>query len=122
VVSLRRIDYDEQQHAVYARGRALSPEVIAAWMTAFARHAGPRRPLTVLDLGSGTGRFTPALAQTFGGPVYGVEPSARMRAVAEESARHNNVTYLAGSAALHRNFPSSTSCAGARPRRRSPRC
>ena len=42
-----------------------------------------RRSLAVLDLGSGTGRFTPALAEAFGGPVYGVEPLHKMRAVAE---------------------------------------
>lgn len=95
---LRRINYDDRQHLVYARGRALPPDVIAAWMAEFARHAPPRRPLTVLDLGSGTGRFTPAMADTFGGPVYGVEPSDRMRQVAETSAAHPSVTYLQGAA------------------------
>jgi ubiquinone/menaquinone biosynthesis C-methylase UbiE len=93
-----RVDYDQRQYAVYAQARALPPEGMSAWTRAFARHAGPRRPLTVLDLGSGTGRFSPALAEEFGGPVYGVEPSARMRAVAEESARHDRVTYRPGAA------------------------
>jgi ubiquinone/menaquinone biosynthesis C-methylase UbiE len=51
----------------------------------------------VLDLGSGTGRFTPALADTFGGPTYGVEPSDKMRAVAAAEAAHPDVSYLAGS-------------------------
>jgi ubiquinone/menaquinone biosynthesis C-methylase UbiE len=92
------IDYDQQQFAVYAQGRALAPEAIDAWMQAFARHAGPQRPLSVLDLGSGTGRFTPALADTFGGPVHGVEPAGQMRAIAEASARHPRVTYLDGAA------------------------
>jgi ubiquinone/menaquinone biosynthesis C-methylase UbiE len=95
---LKRIDYDDRQHLVYARGRALSPDAVAAWMAEFVRHAPPRRPLTVLDLGSGTGRFTPALADTFGGPVYGVEPSARMREQAERSATHPSVSYLEGAA------------------------
>jgi ubiquinone/menaquinone biosynthesis C-methylase UbiE len=94
----RPIDYDQRQFDVYARGRALSPEAIDAWMRAFARHAAPHRPLAVLDLGSGTGRFTPALAETFGGPVHGVEPAARMREIAEASARHPQVTYLDGAA------------------------
>jgi ubiquinone/menaquinone biosynthesis C-methylase UbiE len=93
-----RINYDDRQHLVYARGRALSPDALAAWMAEFARHAPPRRPLTVLDLGSGTGRFTPALADAFGGPVYGVEPSNRMRAVAERCATHPHVSYLDGAA------------------------
>ncbi|MEV0381602.1 class I SAM-dependent methyltransferase [Nonomuraea sp. NPDC050643] len=95
---LKRIDYDDRQHLVYARGRALPPDVVAAWMAEFARHSPSRRPLTVLDLGSGTGRFTPALAGAFGGPVYGVEPSARMRQVAMELAAHPSVSYLEGSA------------------------
>jgi ubiquinone/menaquinone biosynthesis C-methylase UbiE len=95
---LKPTDYDDRQHLVYAQGRALSPDAIAAWMTEFIRYAPRRRPLTVLDLGSGTGRFTPALADTFGGPVYGVEPSARMRTVAESIATHPSVSYLDGAA------------------------
>ncbi len=95
---LKRVDYDERQYAVYARARAISAPAMAVWVEAFARHVSPRRPLTVLDLGSGIGRFTPALAEEFGGPVYGVEPSSRMRAIAQESARHDRVTYLDGAA------------------------
>lgn len=95
---MREVDYDERQYRVYAQARALSETTIAGWMSVFARHAPPARPLTVLDLGSGTGRFTPALAGTFGGPVYGVEPSGRMREVAEEHAENPAVTYLDGSA------------------------
>jgi ubiquinone/menaquinone biosynthesis C-methylase UbiE len=67
-------------------------------MAAFARHLPPTRPLTWLDLGSGTGRMTPALAGAFGGPVHGVEPSDRMRARAVAHAGHPAVTYAAGSA------------------------
>jgi ubiquinone/menaquinone biosynthesis C-methylase UbiE len=93
---LRRVSYDERQHAQYQRGRELPPGRLAMWIDAFATFAPSARPLAVLDLGSGTGRFTPALAETFGGPVYGVEPAAKMRAVAENSAAHPAVTYLEG--------------------------
>jgi ubiquinone/menaquinone biosynthesis C-methylase UbiE len=93
-----KVDYDERQFAVYARGRALTPAGLARWMSVFAGHAPPQRPLAVLDLGSGTGRFTPALATTFGGPVYGVEPSSRMREIAVRSSAHPAVTYLEGCA------------------------
>ena len=93
-----RVDYDDRQHAVYVRGRALSGESIARWMEAFAGHAPGGRPLTVLDLGSGTGRFTPALAETFGGDTFGVEPSTAMRVQAETGAAHPRVRYLAGRA------------------------
>jgi ubiquinone/menaquinone biosynthesis C-methylase UbiE len=95
---VERVDYDERLYAVYSEAYAMAAEAMTVWLRAFARHAGPRRPLAVLDLGCGTGRFTPALAGEFGGPVYGVEPSQRMRAVAEESARHERVSYLPGAA------------------------
>lgn len=93
------VDYDDRLHRVYAEGRKLSTEGLRRWIAEYERHAPRQRPLSVLDLGSGTGRFTPALADAFGGPVYGVEPSARMRAVAEQDATHSKVTYLEGAAA-----------------------
>lgn len=93
---VRKVDYDERLHAVYAKGRVMSPAALATWMDAFNRHLPEQRPLTMLDLGAGIGRFTPWLAETFGGPVYGVEPAARMRAIAESDARHERVTYLDG--------------------------
>ena len=96
---MKRVDYDGRQSSVYAKGRAIGPEAVARWMAAFEADAPDRRPLTVLDLGSGTGRFSPALAETFGGPVYGVEPSERMRAIAEAQGVHPGVRYLAGEAA-----------------------
>jgi SAM-dependent methyltransferase len=91
------VDYDERLHRVYAEGRRLTAEGLGDWMEEFASHAPADRPLAVLDLGCGIGRFTPALADTFGGPVYGVEPSARMREIAIDSAAHPDVTYLEGS-------------------------
>nr|MEA2799032.1 hypothetical protein [Phenylobacterium sp.] len=96
---LKTVDYDQRQHTAYAAGRAIAPQATLAWMEVFARHLPKHRPLDIIDLGSGSGRFTPALAEAFGGPVRGVEPSAGMRGVAEESAAHPQVTYLAGDAA-----------------------
>lgn len=93
-----KVNYDDRQFAVYARGRAMSPAMRNMWMTMFAGQVPPQRPLVVLDLGCGVGRFAPALAETFGGPVYGVEPSGRMRQIAMESAAHPAVSYLAGHA------------------------
>ncbi|MFI7678794.1 class I SAM-dependent methyltransferase [Actinophytocola sp. NPDC049390] len=89
------VDYDARLHAVYATGRRMAPEARATWMAAFARHLPRTRPLTWLDVGSGTGRLTPALADAFGGPVHGVEPSDRMR---DQAPAHPAVTYLAGAA------------------------
>ncbi len=68
-------------------------------MDAFAHYLPPERPLSIVDLGSGTGRFSPALAEAFGGPVHGVEPAAGMRAVADVEASHPRVRYAVGDAA-----------------------
>jgi ubiquinone/menaquinone biosynthesis C-methylase UbiE len=95
---MNKVDYDARLHAVYAAGRQMSPAALRTWMEAFARHLPPTRPLTWLDLGSGTGRMTPSLASTFGGPAHGVEPSDKMRAQALAHAVHPAVTYAAGSA------------------------
>lgn len=94
---MRRIDYDTEQYQHYARGRALSGQQLQAWISAFAAVLPGWRPLAGLDVGSGTGRLTPALAEAFG-PVTGVEPSVRMREMAQAQSRHPGVRYLAGSA------------------------
>ena len=95
---MEKVDYDARLHAVYAAGRQLSPEALQTWMEAFARYLPETRPLVWLDLGSGTGRMTPALASAFGGHVHGIEPSDKMRAHALAHAGHPAVTYAAGSA------------------------
>jgi ubiquinone/menaquinone biosynthesis C-methylase UbiE len=95
---MRKVDYDERQHAVYAAGRQMLSDALQTWMEAFARHLPETRPLAWLDLGSGIGRMTPSLATTFGGPVYGVEPADKMRAQAIADVGHSAVTYEAGSA------------------------
>jgi ubiquinone/menaquinone biosynthesis C-methylase UbiE len=92
------VDYDARLHAVYAEGRRISPETVRLWMAEFGRHVGSERPLVALDLGAGTGRFSPALAEAFGGPVYAVEPSDRMRSIARQTASHPRVRYLKGAA------------------------
>jgi len=94
---MRKIDYDVEQYQHYAHGRALSERQLQIWIDGFAGLLPRRRPLAGLDVGSGTGRLTPALAQAFG-PVTGIEPSARMREVAQARASHADVRYVAGSA------------------------
>lgn len=95
---LKAVDYNENQHAVYAKGRALDEASTRLWLDLYAEHGPAVRPARVLDLGSGTGRFTPLLAQVFGGPVFGVEPSDKMRAVAQADNTNAAITYLAGKA------------------------
>lgn len=95
---LSPVDYDRVQHQTYVQGRALPANALQRYMASFAAHLPARRPLVGVDLGSGTGRFTPSLAQAFGGPAYGVEPAKRMRHAAEVESRHPAVSYLAGRA------------------------
>lgn len=92
-----RVDYDREQYQDYARGRALTFAQTRVWIDAFAAVLPERRPLMGLDVGSGTGRYTPALAKAFG-PVTGVEPSDRMREVAQAQAALPGVRYVPGSA------------------------
>src|SRR5690242_10617333 len=89
------VDYNGRMGSVYVAGRGISPAEVLRWTGAFAEYVPERRPLDVLDLGSGTGRLTPGLAVEFQGRVYGVEPSDRMRA---EAPAAPGVTYLKGSA------------------------
>src|SRR6266542_1665675 len=42
---LQPIDYDKHQAQVYAQGRTISPDAVAAWMAAFARRSAVHRPL-----------------------------------------------------------------------------
>ncbi|MEV6374303.1 class I SAM-dependent methyltransferase [Micromonospora musae] len=94
---MRSIDYDTEQYQDYARGRALTAQQTRVWIDAFAAVLPERRPLAGLDVGSGTGRFTPALAEAFG-PVTGIEPAVRMREIAQAHSAHPDVRYLAGAA------------------------
>ena len=94
---MRRVDYDAEQYRDYARGRALTEPQLQVWIRAFAAALPERRPLTGLDVGSGTGRFSPALARAFG-PVTGIEPAVRMREIAQAQSQHPGVRYLAGAA------------------------
>jgi ubiquinone/menaquinone biosynthesis C-methylase UbiE len=71
---MEKVDYDGRLNVVYDAGRQMSPEALRTWTDAFARYVPDTRPLVWLDLGSGTGRMTPSLAETFGGPAYGAEP------------------------------------------------
>jgi SAM-dependent methyltransferase len=91
---MARIDYDKQADR-YDRGRELLPEARASWMLAARKHLIDTH--RILDLGSGTGRFSAALAESFDADVIGVEPSVGMR---NQAARKNNagVHILAGTA------------------------
>ena len=94
---MRSVDYDQELYHDYPRGRALTEQQLQAWISAFEALLPEGRPLVGLDVGSGTGRFTPALARAFG-PVTGVEPSVRMREIAQAQPAPPGLRYLAGAA------------------------
>ncbi|MGQ4618085.1 methyltransferase domain-containing protein [Nocardia sp. R7R-8] len=78
--------------AAYAEHRPDYPAAAIRWALARVAH---RRPLTVLDLGAGTGKLTQGLLEA-GAVVIAVEPDEHMRA--ELTCRFPGVTAHAGSA------------------------
>lgn len=91
------IDYDGVMATHYPRGRALSSQAADTWR-ATLRPLVPRPGLTILDLGSGTGRFSTFLSESFGARVIGVEPSRGMRSLAARNEHPREVRFVAGSA------------------------
>lgn len=64
---------------VYRAARTLPPETLDVWGRAIRAMVPAGRPLgRIVDLGCGTARFTPVLAEVLNAPVFGVEPSLRM--------------------------------------------
>jgi ubiquinone/menaquinone biosynthesis C-methylase UbiE len=91
-----KVNYDVHQHEVYARGRAMLPENARTWAEVFARHIARRS--IVADIGSGTGHYSLVLAEALEAEVVGIEPSDRMRAVAQRESGHPHIRYVEGRA------------------------
>lgn len=87
--------YDESMAANYDQGRRLRTVDVDRWMTA-ARPYLPGVHGRVLDLGSGTGRFSAALARACGATIIACEPSAAMRATCR--ANHPYLPIVAATA------------------------
>jgi SAM-dependent methyltransferase len=80
-------------HAVtYTKGRPEYPQLIVDWLR---RDIGLGPEKSVLDLGAGTGKFTPRLSET-GASVTALEPVPEM--LAELAARNPGATARAGTA------------------------
>src|SRR5688500_15562011 len=93
------VRYDDTDlPAGYDRARARSPAVMARWMDAIADRLDGEPPGTILDLGTGTGRFALPLAARFGTRVIGVDPSMKMLRQARAKADAAAVPFLAGRA------------------------
>ena len=94
----RPVDYGDRLHRGYEQGRGLLPRAARTWRWALQRRLPPQRPLTTVDLGSGTGRMSSPIAEQSGRPIYAVEPAHRMRAIAAAEHPHDSVHYLGGRA------------------------
>lgn len=92
------IDYDGAMATHYPKGRALSSHSAEAWRAAILPFVPPTPGLTILDLGSGTGRFSTFLSEAFDARVIGVEPARGMRTLAVRSAHPPAVRFVAGTA------------------------
>lgn len=93
----RRVDYDDHQYRVFSRARAVLPENRRLWTAIFRNWMPGAR--TIVDVGAGVGLYSTILAEAFAdAEVIAVEPSERMRAVAESEHRHARVRYVAGRA------------------------
>jgi SAM-dependent methyltransferase len=77
---MARISYDEQTAAAFKAVREVSRDGLSEWREAVRRHLCPRRGMTLVDIGAGTGQFAAAFSDWFGVRVFAVEPSAAMRA------------------------------------------
>lgn len=77
----------------YASGRRLLPQTAALWIDAARRHLGRRGVRRLVDVGCGTGRFAPLLADALGAQVTGIDPSADMLRAAAGGSAHPRVAY-----------------------------
>lgn len=92
-----RADYEGPMAAAYDRGRTLDASAAEVWRKAMLSFVGSLDG-PVLDLGSGTGRFSGLIAGWFDLPVVGVEPASAMLAEAIRKERDPRVRYVRGAA------------------------
>lgn len=90
-----QVDYDRVGDR-YQAGRVLPDSVLDAWRTAVRPFLPSARPLTVLDLGAGTGIFTRAWPQWCDCRVVAFEPSRGMRGAAVRAGVPNEAVFVAG--------------------------
>jgi ubiquinone/menaquinone biosynthesis C-methylase UbiE len=90
------VHYGTDLAVSYEPGRQLSAAARSTWQTA----VGPFLPAvgTVVDVGSGTGRFARLIAQSPRLSVIAIEPSAEMRRIGREAMGDQPLAWLAGTA------------------------
>ena len=98
MTAITKTDYDDKLHEVYHQARSLPEQTTHLWMEHLSRYVAKENPITFLDLGSGTGRFSKVIADWFDCRVIGVEPSDKMRQKAEQSIPDGRIRFLKGDA------------------------
>jgi ubiquinone/menaquinone biosynthesis C-methylase UbiE len=88
-------DY-EAMAARYDAGREIPLESLIGWRDALKPYLSPAPRRPVLDLGSGTGLWSVALAGWFGVRVVAVEPSQAMLHEATTKRRRQQIAYVRG--------------------------
>jgi ubiquinone/menaquinone biosynthesis C-methylase UbiE len=92
-----RVDYDDHQYKVFSQARTPLPENRRLWAAIFRNWMGGAD--TVVDVGAGVGHYSLVLADALpNARVIGVEPSEKMRGVAQAEHAHERVDYRAGRA------------------------
>jgi len=88
---------ESDAHRRYDLGRTLTADATDALVTLLRRYV--TRPVDlIVDLGSGTGRFSSVLSEAFAAQVLGVEPAANMRATADDKPHPPTVRFVQGHA------------------------
>jgi ubiquinone/menaquinone biosynthesis C-methylase UbiE len=95
--SVSRVAYDEVGRD-FDTVRDRRPEGQRAWCERVRRYLPDPPPVAIVDVGSGTGIWSKALADSFGSRVHAVEPSDGMRARAAVAHPHPAVEYVRGRA------------------------
>jgi len=84
--------------ANYPSGRTLSTEAARIWLESVSPFVPTANDARIVDLGSGSGRFSTLFAKSFRAHVVGIEPSMRMLATARSGGQAANLAYVAGAA------------------------
>lgn len=92
--------YDEAESRKYIAGRRLLGVTEEIWLNIARKYAPRSPPRLILDVGSGTGRFSILLRKAFPATIIGIEPSISMRERAQEENAHPDIQYVAGSAGV----------------------
>ena len=93
------MDYDQPGIASrYVTARHLPTRSMRVWLDAIGRHVPHRDIRVVLDVGSGTGRFSTALASEFDAEVIGLDPSRSMLSEAQKNTKDPRVRFVCGTA------------------------